>query len=119
MLRKGLHLYKKILKAHSRHLPIEMRQLGDAYVRSEFRSHKDITDEKQLDKFFKEWETYYDHIKKTARVRETMETGLVDGDHESDSFHSFGSDLDKQLELTTEQEAQLRKLKEEASSIEK
>jgi hypothetical protein len=32
---KALSLYKSILRAHSKYLPMEMRQLGDAYVKSE------------------------------------------------------------------------------------
>jgi hypothetical protein len=34
---KALTLYKSILRAHSKYLPMEMRQLGDAYVKSEVR----------------------------------------------------------------------------------
>ncbi|KAL7474855.1 hypothetical protein ACHAWX_000045 [Stephanocyclus meneghinianus] len=35
---KGLNLYKSILHAHSKHLPMEMRQLGDAYIKSKNNS---------------------------------------------------------------------------------
>ena len=33
--RRALSLYKAVLRAHQRYLPHEMRQLGDAYVKSE------------------------------------------------------------------------------------
>jgi hypothetical protein len=41
---------------HQRQLPPEFRQIGDEFVRSEFRQHKNITDEKILNNFFNEWE---------------------------------------------------------------
>lgn len=35
-------LYRRILRTHRKHLPREMRLLGDEYVKSEFRSHKNV-----------------------------------------------------------------------------
>lgn len=35
-----LQLYRRILRAHRRKLPGEMRVLGDSYVKNEFRAHK-------------------------------------------------------------------------------
>ena len=35
-----LALYRKILRAHEVHLPASHRELGDAYVRDEFRAHR-------------------------------------------------------------------------------
>jgi len=37
-----LQLYRRLLRAHRRILAPEMRLLGDEYVKSEFRAHKDI-----------------------------------------------------------------------------
>ncbi len=36
---RALTLYRDIMRAH-RKLPVEMRTLGDAYVREEFKKHK-------------------------------------------------------------------------------
>ncbi|KAH8161385.1 hypothetical protein CIB48_g6873 [Xylaria polymorpha] len=33
-------LYRRLLRAHRKHLPQEMRLLGDEYIKSEFRAHK-------------------------------------------------------------------------------
>lgn len=33
-------LYRRLLRAHRKHLPKEMRLLGDEYVKSEFRAHR-------------------------------------------------------------------------------
>jgi len=35
-------LYRRLLRAHRKQLPREMRLLGDEYVKSEFRAHRDV-----------------------------------------------------------------------------
>lgn len=35
-------LYRRLLRAHRKHLPAEMRVLGDEYVRHEFRAHRGV-----------------------------------------------------------------------------
>lgn len=35
-------LYRRLLRAHRRHLPKEMRLLGDEYIKSEFRAHRNV-----------------------------------------------------------------------------
>lgn len=35
-------LYRRLLRAHRKHLPTEMRLLGDEYVKSEFRAHRNV-----------------------------------------------------------------------------
>lgn len=35
-------LYRRLLRAHRKHLPREMRLMGDEYIKSEFRAHKDV-----------------------------------------------------------------------------
>jgi Complex1_LYR-like len=50
-------LYKRILSAH-KHLPSPMRELGDTYVRREFRIHAKKANDSHKSLFFKEWESY-------------------------------------------------------------
>ena len=38
----AIPLYRRLLRAHRKHLPREMRLLGDAYVKSEFRAHREV-----------------------------------------------------------------------------
>lgn len=52
----SLRLYKSILSSH-RILPGEMRFIGDAYVREEFKLHKNAKPE-HLRPFFEEWINY-------------------------------------------------------------
>lgn len=35
-------LYRRLLRVHRKKLPVEMRLLGDEYVKSEFRAHRSI-----------------------------------------------------------------------------
>lgn len=35
-------LYRRLLRAHRKHLPHEMRLLGDEYIKAEFRAHRTV-----------------------------------------------------------------------------
>ncbi|TKW54198.1 Succinate dehydrogenase assembly factor 3, mitochondrial [Colletotrichum tanaceti] len=35
-------LYRRLLRAHRKHLPSEMRVLGDEYIKAEFRAHRNV-----------------------------------------------------------------------------
>ncbi|KAF4123331.1 regulatory protein [Geosmithia morbida] len=35
-------LYRRLLRAHRKHLPSEMRLLGDEYIKAEFRAHRKV-----------------------------------------------------------------------------
>ena len=107
----ALALYRGILRAHKRHLPFEMRQLGDAYVKSEFKLHKSVTKAEQLDEFKTAWELYLDQILQTARRKESVTAGSLDRGAQT----VFGENLPPDLDLTDEQRTQLEKLKDEAS----
>jgi len=37
-----IYLYRRILRANRKHLSPEKRLLGDEYVKSEFRAHRDV-----------------------------------------------------------------------------
>jgi hypothetical protein len=37
-----ISLYRRLLRAHRKHLPSEMRLLGDEYIKAEFRAHRNI-----------------------------------------------------------------------------
>ncbi len=53
-----LKLYRGILRLH-RLLPVELRVLGDNYVKNEFRLHRQVRDEAVLMTFFNEWSQYH------------------------------------------------------------
>lgn len=112
-------LYRSILRAHERYLPAEMRELGTTYARSEFKLHKTVTKEDQLQQFFTAWEDYLDQLKMTALAQESLSSGAIDEQKAKEPPGStvflFGQDLPADVQLTDEQLEQLEKLKEEAT----
>lgn len=113
---RALSLYRSLLRAHAKHLPTEMRQLGDAYVKSEFRAHKAVTNPEQLQNFFSEWQSYLDQLLMTARARESVSSGALDDDkREKPNAFQFGRDLSQNVDLSEEQLTQLEKLRDQAS----
>ena len=99
-----------------------MRQLGDNYVRSEFKLHKKATKPEYLSAFFVEWEKYLHELLVTARTKESLSMGaIVDqsaAKHSSDAF-SYGKDLPMDLasSLADDQRKQLENLKREAEKL--
>ncbi len=57
-----LSLYRDILRTHRRRLPMDMRALGDSYVKDEWRRHKKA-DTGYLSQFFNEWTNYANTLK--------------------------------------------------------
>ncbi|KAL7451906.1 hypothetical protein ACHAWC_004251 [Mediolabrus comicus] len=134
---QAISLYKNILRAHKRFLPHEMRQLGDAYVKAEFRLHQKVTKPEQLDPFFSEWNKYLIHVERVGREKQMVEAGLVDSSSSSRHQHhqgnnnndtsnmngqrsnnrqsrGFGKDVSSDVTFNEEQQGQLSKLREEA-----
>jgi len=58
-----LSLYGRIMRAH-RFLPVQLRSLGDGYVRNEWKLHKTCTDDKLIEIFLSKWETYLGEAKR-------------------------------------------------------
>lgn len=58
MTPRAISLYRSILKAHGSKLPADLRQLGNAYVRNEFKLHKTVTHEQRLADFYQSWDEY-------------------------------------------------------------
>jgi environmental stress-induced protein Ves len=99
-----------------------MKQLGDAYVKAEFRQHKSVSKKDQLDQFFTAWEGYLDQILVTARAKEAVSAGALDSVAKKTNFSQpfqFGKDLPADVELTDEQIEQLNTLREEATKARK
>lgn len=61
MLITTIRLYRRILRAH-RKLPNEMRFMGDAYVKSEFRLTRDTDNPLHIMAFLSQWKQYLDQI---------------------------------------------------------
>ncbi|KAG6170750.1 hypothetical protein E4U11_001813 [Claviceps purpurea] len=57
-----LPLYRRLLRAHRKYLPAEMRLLGDEYVKAEFRLHRKVDNPAHLIGFLSEWQLYAQKI---------------------------------------------------------
>jgi hypothetical protein len=110
----ALNVYRRILKAHKRHLPYEMKVLGDTYVKSEFKLFKNVADQGQLDQFYTAWHRYLDQLLQTARTNDAVAAGSLD-QAPSNDVTLFGRHLPKDIELSVEQQNQLKKLREQAT----
>ncbi|GIL75719.1 hypothetical protein Vretimale_15245 [Volvox reticuliferus] len=81
-----ISLYREVLKLHRERLPPPVRDLGDSYVRAEFRSHlRGKTTMSQWTQFVNEWRGYLatlrgeEHTTPTnANVSAELMTGVYD-----------------------------------------
>jgi hypothetical protein len=120
-------LYRRLLRLHSKYLPQSLRELGNTYIQSEFRSiqKKTSVTPVQMEAFMTGWERYAQQILQQHQhhhQQRTQQQPPDDNDHhrvlqEPNDLHShsiqFGQDLDPQLPLTSEQQQQLEKLRQE------
>lgn len=55
-------LYRRLLRAHRHALAPEMRSLGDAYIKDEFRRHRKTDNPLHLIGFLSQWKLYLDAL---------------------------------------------------------
>lgn len=60
-------LYRRLLKSHHS-LPVEMKSLGDAYVKDEFRRHKELDNPLQIVGFLTQWKVYLDNLESQTGI---------------------------------------------------
>ncbi|EGR50783.1 hypothetical protein MKX07_001013 [Trichoderma sp. CBMAI-0711] len=66
-------LYRRLLRAHRKHLPPDMRVLGDEYVKAEFRAHRNVDNPAHLIGFLTEWQMYAQQIEGESWVGEKID----------------------------------------------
>ena len=132
--RQVVNLYRSLLRAHRQYLPTDMRSLGDAYVKSEFRLHAKkqpaeggdsststkTTTPEQLATFCTEWEKYLHQITSTGeQMKGDDSINSSDSNLPSDETATiqFGADLPENVQLSKEQQVQLEKLRDETSKL--
>lgn len=54
-------LLRRLLRVH-RTLPVEMRSLGDDYVKAEFKRHQKVDNPVHIIGFLSQWKLYLDHL---------------------------------------------------------
>ncbi|KAK0632349.1 hypothetical protein B0T14DRAFT_420266 [Immersiella caudata] len=70
-------LYRRLLRAHRKHLPKEMRLLGDEYIKAEFRAHRDVENPVHLIGFLTEWQLYAQKIEGESWAGEKLDEGKI------------------------------------------
>lgn len=73
-----LVLYRRLLRAH-RALPIEMRSLGDVYVKDEFRRCRSIDNPIQIIGFLSQWKFYLDNLQITQETASNGKSSIKIG----------------------------------------
>ncbi|KAJ3524707.1 hypothetical protein NM208_g11953 [Fusarium decemcellulare] len=68
-----IHLYRRLLRAHRKHLPAEMRILGDEYIKAEFRAHRKVDNPSHLIGFLTEWQLYAQKIEGDSWVGDKLD----------------------------------------------
>ncbi|KAI0396651.1 ACN9-domain-containing protein [Xylariaceae sp. FL0594] len=71
-------LYRRLLRAHRKHLPTEMRLLGDEYVKAEFRAHRNVDNPAHLIGFLTEWQLYAQKVEGDSWKGEKLDPAKVE-----------------------------------------
>ncbi|KAI0852478.1 P-loop containing nucleoside triphosphate hydrolase protein [Daldinia vernicosa] len=71
-------LYRRLFRAHRKHLPHEMRLLGDEYIKAEFRAHRNVDNPAHLIGFLTEWQLYAQKIEGKSWVGEKLDPEKVE-----------------------------------------
>lgn len=71
-------LYRRVLRAHRKHLPQQERMLGDEYVKSEFRAHRTTENPVHIIGFLTEWQMYAQQIEGESWKGEKMDRVKID-----------------------------------------
>ncbi|KAI9899565.1 hypothetical protein N3K66_006026 [Trichothecium roseum] len=70
-------LYRRLLRGHRKHLPHEMRVLGDEYVKTEFRAHRKVDNPAHLIGFLTEWQLYAQQVEGDEWKDEKIDPGKL------------------------------------------
>lgn len=71
-------LYRRLLRGHRKYLPHDMRVLGDEYIKSEFRAHRNVENPMHIIGFLSEWQSYAQQIEGENWRGEKMDKGKID-----------------------------------------
>merc|ERR1711962_946400 len=100
-----LSLYKRVLRSHQI-LPVDLKHLGDVYVKVEFRQHK-TAGAKFVEEFCTQWESYATDLESKAKEMENEGKNV-----------KFGKQISVDLlekDLSADQQVQLYELMKETT----
>ncbi|KAH6660131.1 putative ACN9 family domain-containing protein [Truncatella angustata] len=70
-------LYRRLFRAHRKHLPTEMRVLGDEYIKAEFRAHRETDNPVHIIGFLTEWQLYAQKIEGDSWLGEKIDPAKI------------------------------------------
>ncbi|OAX78748.1 acetate non-utilizing protein 9, mitochondrial [Emergomyces africanus] len=73
-----LQLYRRLLRVHRTKLPKDMRLLGDEYVKSEFRAHRNVDNPIHIVGFLTEWQLYAQKLEGDTWRGEKLDKAKLD-----------------------------------------
>lgn len=124
-----IYLYRRLLRAHRKHLPAEMRLLGDEYIKAEFRAHRNVDNPAHLVShhpyksdnsgicdvmlteqigFLTEWQLYAQQVEGDSWIGAKIDQGKLA--KMSGKWPKNAFDMGRRLTRTDEQIAQLYEL---------
>ncbi|EGD95357.1 hypothetical protein TESG_02843 [Trichophyton tonsurans CBS 112818] len=71
-------LYRRILRAHRKKLPTDLRFLGDSYVKSEFRAHRNVENPIHIIGFLTEWQLYAQQLEGDSWADGKLDKAKID-----------------------------------------
>ena len=116
-----LRLYGRILRLHRAKLPLPLRDMGDQYVREEFRQMWNLKDA-DLKRHYPEFTSQWQNYARTLSLSEEGGRPAGEGAAE-DALGSLGSSTSGDLSeeslegLSDEQREQLKRLKDEIDGL--
>lgn len=123
-----LSLYKRVLRSH-KILPVDLKHLGDVYVKVEFRQHK-TAGAKFVEEFCTQWEAYASDLesKESSKLINLALKSLIEGPclkrkkakemENKDKQVKFGKQISVDLlekDLSADQQIQLYELMKETT----
>ncbi len=92
-----LHLFRDILKVHRLKMAGPLRDIGDDYVKSEFKSHlRGKTTQAQWQQFVEQWRTYLSFVNGTAGAKAPMVNSS--GELSEEVFEAMSPDQRQRME---------------------
>ncbi|EFQ99039.1 acetate non-utilizing protein 9 [Nannizzia gypsea CBS 118893] len=71
-------LYRRVLRAHRKKLPADLRFLGDSYVKSEFRAHRNVENPIHIIGFLTEWQLYAQQLEGDSWAGGKLDKAKID-----------------------------------------
>ena len=97
-----LHLFREIIRCHHIKLAGPLREIGDDYVKAEFRSHlKAKTTQAQWQQFVTQWRTYLSFVSGTADAKAPIVSSS--GELSEEVLMAMSPDQRRRMELLREE----------------